>query len=114
MKYISTRDTRKDPERISSAEAIKCGLAPDGGLYLPESIPVTDKAFIDSLSGLSYSEAAVKILSLYLDDYTEAELTEDCTAAYGTDSFGNDPAPVVKATDGAPSRNPSPYGRTHR
>ena len=100
MKYISTRDTRKDPERISSAEAIKRGLAPDGGLYLPESIPVTDKAFIDSLAGLSYSEAAVKILSLYLDDYTEAELTEDCTAAYGTDSFGNDPAPVVKATDG--------------
>lgn len=35
MKYISTRDTRVEPEKISSAEAIKRGLAPDGGLYLP-------------------------------------------------------------------------------
>ncbi len=99
MKYISTRDTRVEPEKISSAEAIKRGLAPDGGLYLPETIPTTDMNFITSLSGLSYSEAAVKILSLYLDDYTEEELTEDCRAAYGA-SFGNDPAPVRKAGDG--------------
>lgn len=99
MKYISTRDTRVEPEKISSAEAIKHGLAPDGGLYLPEVIPTTDMDFITSLSGLSYSEAAVKILSLYLDDYTEEELTEDCRAAYGA-SFGDDPAPVKKAGDG--------------
>ncbi len=100
MKYISTRDIRETPERISSAEAIKRGLAPDGGLYLPETIPTTDADFISSLSGLSYSEAAVKILSLYLDDYTEAELKEDCDAAYGAASFGSDPAPTVKAADG--------------
>ena len=99
MKYISTRDKGHMPEKINSAEAIKRGLAPDGGLYLPESIPTTDTDFISSLSGLSYSEQAVKILSLYLDDYTEAELTEDCTAAYGA-AFGNDPAPVVRAEDG--------------
>ena len=95
MKYISTRDKGHMPEKINSAEAIKRGLAPDGGLYLPESIPTTDTDFISSLSGLSYSEQAVKILSLYLDDYTEAELTEDCTAAYGA-AFGNDPAPCGK------------------
>ena len=99
MKYISTRDKGHMPEKINSAEAIKRGLAPDGGLYLPESIPTTDTDFISSLSGLSYSEQAVKILSLYLDDYTEAELTEDCTAAYGA-AFGNDPTPVVRAEDG--------------
>ena len=98
MKYISTRDTRNEPERISSAEAIKRGLAPDGGLYLPETIPTTDSDFIRSLAGLSYSDAAVKILSLFLDDYSEQELREDCRNAYGA-AFGDDPAPIKKAGD---------------
>lgn len=100
MKYISTRDTRDNPERISSAEAIKRGLAPDGGLYLPETIPNAGMEFINSIYGLSYDKAAVKLLSLYLDDYTEAELCEDCAAAYGEAAFGSDPAPAVKAADG--------------
>ena len=43
MKYISTRDKGHMPEKINSAEAIKRGLAPDGGLYLPESIPTTEE-----------------------------------------------------------------------
>lgn len=98
MKYISTRDARANPEKISSAEAIKRGLAPDGGLYLPETIPTTDMDFIRSLAGLSYSDAAAKILSLFLDDYNYDELREDCRSAYGA-AFGDDPAPVKKAGD---------------
>ncbi len=101
MKYISTRDTRGEAaERISSAEAIKRGLAPDGGLYLPETIPATDIDFIRSLSGLGYNDIAVKILSLYLDDYTEEELRADCTAAYDGQNFDGTPAPIKKAGDG--------------
>ncbi len=101
MKYISTRDTRgKDAERISSAEAIKRGLAPDGGLYLPETIPETNMDFIRSLDGLGYSDIAAKILSLYLDDYTEDELRADCAAAYDGQNFDGQPAPVKKAGNG--------------
>lgn len=101
MKYISTRDTRGEcAERISSAEAIKRGLAPDGGLYLPENIPATDIDYIRSLSGLGYSDIAAKILSLYLDDYTEEELRADCSAAYDGKNFNGTPAPVKKAGDG--------------
>ena len=39
MKYRSTRDISKNPVYVTSAEAIKQGLAPDGGLYIPESFP---------------------------------------------------------------------------
>ncbi len=48
MKYISTRESRAG-EGISSAEAIKRGLAPDGGLYLPDSIPALTLGDIDDL-----------------------------------------------------------------
>lgn len=100
MRYISTRDTSAAPERIRSAEAIKRGLAPDGGLYLPEYIPHTDIEFIRSLTDLDYSQAAAKLLSLYLDDYTAEELEEDCRAAYGKNNFFHEPAPVECVGDG--------------
>ena len=57
MKFISTRDTKGDT-LVSSAFAIKQGLAPDGGLYVPEYIPAVDKEFITSLLDLSYPEKA--------------------------------------------------------
>ena len=41
MKYISTRNKQ---ERVSAAQAIVAGMAPDGGLYLPESIPALERA----------------------------------------------------------------------
>ena len=49
MKFISTRDTKGDT-LVSSAFAIKQGLAPDGGLYVPESIPEIDEEFVNSLA----------------------------------------------------------------
>ena len=81
MKFISTRST-KDDLPISSAMAIKQGLAPDGGLYVPESIPAINQDFISSLIDKEYSERAFDILSLFLDDYTAAELKGYCDAAY--------------------------------
>ncbi len=46
MKYVSTRNTA---EKISASQAIVRGLAPDGGLYVPEEIPQIDADFIASL-----------------------------------------------------------------
>ena len=68
MKFISTRGAQA--EGVSSAYAIKTGLASDGGLFMPESIPEIDLAFIKALAPLSYPERAAKILSLFLTDYT--------------------------------------------
>jgi len=69
MNYISTRDTAQNPNRLSSAEAIKMGLAPDGGLFIPEEIPMLNETDLARLSTLSYAERAAFILGLFLPDY---------------------------------------------
>ena len=63
MRFISTRDT-KGESYVSAAYAIKQGLAPDGGLYVPESIPTIDECFVSSLLNMSYPEMAAEILCL--------------------------------------------------
>ena len=94
MKFISTRDTKGDT-LVSSAFAIKQGLAPDGGLYVPEYIPTIDKDFVTSLLKLSYPEKAAKILSLYLDDFTSEELLDYANAAYTNGVFPPEVAPLA-------------------
>ena len=69
MKYISTRDTSRCPEKVFAAEAIKKGLAPDRGLYMPEEIPALTEKDIEKLRTLPYEERAAEILSLFLTDY---------------------------------------------
>ena len=97
MKYISTRGAHK--EGVSSAEAIKTGLAKDGGLFMPDNIPEIDLGFIEELSLLSYPERAAKILSLFLTDYTYDELIKDASEAYSEDKFIPSPAPVTALSD---------------
>ncbi len=94
MKYISTRGAEK--EGVSSAYAIKTGLASDGGLYMPESIPALKKGAIDELIGKSYHERAAYILSMFLTDYTYEELLLDTTGAYASEKFGSHAAPVTR------------------
>ena len=92
MKYISTRGAHKDG--VSSAEAIKMGLASDGGLFMPEKLPMIDGEFIKKLSSLSYPERAAKVLSLFLTDYDYEELLQDAEAAYSESKFVPSPAPI--------------------
>ena len=79
MKYISTRSKIKP---VSSAEAILGGLAPDGGLYVPENIPKIKIEEIGQLVGVPYTKCAVEILKRFLTDYTEDELFECAELAY--------------------------------
>ena len=97
MNYISTRGISK--ERESSAYAIKTGLASDGGLFMPESIPTIATDELSKLVALSYAERAAKILSKFLTDYTYEELLADTESAYCENSFGSHPAPVTKIDD---------------
>lgn len=92
MNYFSTRSGAVGAPK-TSAQVIKQGLAEDGGLFMPESIPTIDMAFIESLCGLEYYERAAKVLSLFLTDYTEEELTACAKGAYG-DNFDGFAAPV--------------------
>ena len=84
MKYISTRGNN---QQLTSAEAIIKGLADDGGLFVPDSIPQVDMRFIDALQQLSYQERAVKVLSLFLSDYTREEIEGCVERAYGDNKF---------------------------
>jgi len=100
MNYISTRDTAQNPNRLSSAEAIKMGLAPDGGLFIPEEIPMLNETDLARLSTLSYAERAAFILGLFLPDYDGELLREDCLEAYAESRFPGGAAPLVDIGDG--------------
>ena len=97
MYYVSTRGYKEDG--VSAAEAIKRGLAPDGGLYMPNWMPKFEAEFIRSLLPLSYPERAARVLSAFLTDYTIDELTEDASLAYSAEKFGSHAAPVVACKD---------------
>jgi threonine synthase len=97
MKFQSTRD--KSAAKFTAAEVIKQGLASDGGLFVPESIPTLTAEEIQALCAVDYPTRAAKILGKFLTDYTEEELLADCRAAYAETSFVGGAAPVV-ALDG--------------
>ena len=97
MKYVSTRGA--DSAGVSSSEAIKRGLASDGGLYMPENIPTVDEAYIRDLATLPYPERCARILSLFLTDYTYEELLEDARGAYSEEKFVPSAAPISKLGD---------------
>ena len=96
MNYISTRGCS---EKKTAAQVIKQGLAEDGGLFVPESIPTVSSDFIKKLASEDYAHRAADILSLYLTDYTYDELLASASEAYKETSFGKYAAPV-KSLDG--------------
>ncbi|MGI6189132.1 MAG: threonine synthase [Clostridiales bacterium] len=94
MLYHSTRSKEL---QIPSMEVIKQGTAPDGGLFIPHTIPELSMAEFKEMINMNYHERAVRILSLFLTDYSEEDLTNCVHAAYNTDKFTSPKfAPVVK------------------
>lgn len=97
MEYISTRNKTL---RVKGSTAILEGLSPDGGLYVPESVPVLSLSELERLAGLSYVERAANIMKLYLDEFSREELLSFAEQAYSSDRFqAASPAPV-KAVGG--------------
>lgn len=95
--YVSTRGAGN---KLTAAEAIAQGIAPDGGLFVPESIPLVNNEILASLIPLSYQERALAVLQLFLTDYTESELKSSIAGAYGGGKFTSSAvAPVVKVSD---------------
>ena len=98
MKYNSTRSKNYECE---SAEAIKTGLAPDGGLFVPDSFPQISIHEIDRMKNCTYAQRATDIIKRYLTDYTEDEVSECVNAAYNKEKFGTDCiTPVYKLNNG--------------
>lgn len=93
MNYISSRGS---DVKFTSAQAIKQGIAPDGGLFVPEKIPLLTETDLMAFTSKSYVEIAAYVLSLFLEDYTQSELLDYCASAYDPEKFGDDPAPLVQ------------------
>ena len=89
MLYLSTRG---HPDRKHFCEILLEGLAPDGGLYLPESYPQVSGATLTEWREVyhkqGYAELAFRILSLYIDDIPAADLRALCAKTYTAEVFG--------------------------
>ena len=82
MQYISTRGSAP---ALDFRGALLAGLASDGGLYVPASVPQFSPQQISELAGLSYTELALRILTPFVgDSFTQAELKRMIDAAYGS------------------------------
>ncbi|RLB67003.1 MAG: threonine synthase [Deltaproteobacteria bacterium] len=91
MKYISTRGQVKN---ISFKQAVMMGLAEDGGLLLPETIPHLTPGDLDALAKLAYPELAFQVMSYFIEDIPAADLKTMIDRAYS--SFTHpDITPVV-------------------
>lgn len=75
------RSTRNNEEKVTASEAILKGLADDGGLYAPESIPAL-KVSLEELSKMTYQEIAYVVMKEFLTDFTEEELKYCIQSAY--------------------------------
>ncbi|SEP73257.1 threonine synthase [Thalassovita taeanensis] len=97
MKYISTRG---QAPVLSFEEAMLTGLARDGGLYVPETIPVLSHDEIAALAGLSYEEVAFRIMRPFIGEtFTDDAFREIIAKAY--DGFGHAArAPLVQLDSG--------------
>ena len=84
MRYISTRGNAPSQ---AFCDILLGGLAPDGGLYLPESYPQISRADLDAWRNLSYAELAFAILSRFIDDIPAADLKAICDKTYTADVY---------------------------
>ena len=93
MKYISTRGFEG---KFTAQEAIIKGIAPDGGLFVPESIPVLTEDDIEQMKNMQFCEISARVLSKYLDDFSEDELLGYTREAYSEEKWGENPVPLVQ------------------
>ncbi len=102
MKYLSTRGHH---DRKQFCEILLEGLAPDGGLYLPENYPMLGKPELARLRAVwqtkGYADLAFEILSLYINDIPSADLLALCRKTYTEAVYGTkDIVPLKQLDDG--------------
>jgi threonine synthase len=93
MKYISTREVvGVSADRKRFCEILLEGLAPDGGLYMPESYPQVNDAMLSRWRSIynhhGYASLAFEVLSLYIDDIPATDLRAICDRTYTEEVFG--------------------------
>jgi threonine synthase len=98
MRYVSTRGRAK-PQPFT--EILFEGLAPDGGLFVPEEFPRIGAAELAAMRAMSYRELAFAILSKFADDIPSGDLKRVVAATYTKEIFGSeDITPLKKLEQG--------------
>lgn len=93
------KSTRSDSQPVKASEAILKGLADDGGLFVPLTIPTLDVSLKD-LSSMTYQQVAYEVMKLYLTDFTKEELTNCINRAYD-EKFDTEVIAPLAYADGA-------------
>ena len=98
MKYIGTRDNIK---AVSTIEAIKLGMVPGGGLFIPERIPAISQKRLHSWINLSYAQLAQHIFQLFLaNDFSDTETARIVQQTCHRNNFKTEEiAPLVQLDD---------------
>ncbi|MDD7770485.1 threonine synthase [Suipraeoptans intestinalis] len=94
-KQLYYKSTRGDREKVTASQAILRGLAPDGGLYVPEEIPPLPYT-MEQFGKMDYQETAYAVLRAFLTDFTEEELRGCVEKAYDDKFDTSQIAPLVK------------------
>ncbi len=97
MNYVSTRDIGV---KVTASQAITKGISAEGGLFVPENLPKVSMDTVSELAKLDYIGRAKSILSLFLTDFTEAEVDSCVKGAYETGFSDSKVAPLAKIEDG--------------
>ncbi|WP_026486396.1 threonine synthase [Caldanaerobius polysaccharolyticus] len=87
MHYTSTRDAKKS---FNSADVIKAGISPDGGLFLPEYIPKMSKSQLQHMIDKDYRGRASDIMQMFLTDFKEQEIGAMISTAYHPAKFDDE------------------------
>ena len=93
--YKSTRDAEKT---VTASQAILKGLADDGGLFVPVSIPKLPVS-LGELKEMTYQEIAYTVMKEFLTDFTEEELKSCIAKAYDSKFDTEEIAPLAKVED---------------
>ena len=91
--YSSTRGGEKD---VTASQAILKGLACDGGLFVPDHIPVIKDELL-KWKDYGYKQVAYEVMKLYLTDFTEEELRNCIEKAYDEKFDTKEIVPIVEA-----------------
>jgi len=89
MRYLSTRGDASASPSKTFTEILLGGLAPDGGLYLPESYPQISRAELDQWRRLSYADLAYAVLAKFIDDIPPADLKALVDKTYTAEVYCN-------------------------
>ena len=98
MNYFSTRTGFE----VTASEAIAKGLAPNGGLYIPDTMPELTEEKLIALEQMNYRGRAAEIMGMFLPEFSHEELAHFAQAAYG-ENFDDPQIAPVHALDGKTS-----------